>query len=351
MVGIVIVRTAARSPPGPPRSPARWPGPDVRIEAAGGDAGRRPRHRRRPRARRDRRRRAGRRRRSCSATSAARSSPRAPCSTATANGHVRLVDAPLVEGAVAAAVPPRRAWRWTTSRSRGGGLRCQQALRRPSRCRPASTCTPARPRSSCAPRWASGAHRRRPPATREADAKSLLSVLALGAKGGTTLRLRADGDDAPVAVDALAGCVAGLTTSAATVGGLGARSARARAASRPRASSAADRSRASRRRARRRRSARRRRGRRAAAPAPGPTPPRRRPRRRARRARAARTRAAIAREHARVVRRRRRRARSGRCRATACGQVVGADREEVGRGGELARPRRPRRRLDHRAER
>jgi phosphotransferase system HPr (HPr) family protein len=45
---------------------------------------------------------------------------------------------------------------------------------------------------------------------RDADAKSLLSVLALGAKGGTALRLRADGDDAPAAVAALAGRVAGL---------------------------------------------------------------------------------------------------------------------------------------------
>jgi phosphocarrier protein HPr len=43
---------------------------------------------------------------------------------------------------------------------------------------------------------------------REANAKSLLAVLALGAKGGTALRLRADGDDAPAALDALAGCVA-----------------------------------------------------------------------------------------------------------------------------------------------
>ena len=41
---------------------------------------------------------------SCSATSAARSSPSAPCSPAGENGHVRLADAPLVEGAVAAAV-------------------------------------------------------------------------------------------------------------------------------------------------------------------------------------------------------------------------------------------------------
>jgi phosphotransferase system HPr (HPr) family protein len=46
--------------------------------------------------------------------------------------------------------------------------------------------------------------------SRDANAKSLLSVLALGAKGGTPLRLRADGDDAPAAVAALAGCVAGL---------------------------------------------------------------------------------------------------------------------------------------------
>ena len=46
---------------------------------------------------------------------------------------------------------------------------------------------------------------------READAKSLLSVLARGAKAGTTLRLRADGDDGPVAVEALGRCVAGLT--------------------------------------------------------------------------------------------------------------------------------------------
>ena len=46
---------------------------------------------------------------------------------------------------------------------------------------------------------------------RAADAKSLLSVLALGAKAGTTLRLRADGDDGPVALEALGRCVTGLT--------------------------------------------------------------------------------------------------------------------------------------------
>ena len=48
---------------------------------------------------------------------------------------------------------------------------------------------------------------------READAKSLLTVLALGAKGGSELRLTADGDDAGPAVDALADCVVGLRES------------------------------------------------------------------------------------------------------------------------------------------
>jgi phosphotransferase system HPr (HPr) family protein len=45
---------------------------------------------------------------------------------------------------------------------------------------------------------------------REANAKSLLGILALGAKGGTTLRLAADGDDAGAAIDALSGCVVEL---------------------------------------------------------------------------------------------------------------------------------------------
>ena len=43
-----------------------------------------------------------------------------------------------------------------------------------------------------------------------ADAKSILAVLALGATGGTLLKLSADGDDAPAALDALAACVSGL---------------------------------------------------------------------------------------------------------------------------------------------
>ena len=46
---------------------------------------------------------------------------------------------------------------------------------------------------------------------RAADAKSLLAILALGAKRGSTLRLTADGDDAVAALDALTGCVAGFT--------------------------------------------------------------------------------------------------------------------------------------------
>jgi phosphotransferase system HPr (HPr) family protein len=42
---------------------------------------------------------------------------------------------------------------------------------------------------------------------RVADAKSILAVLALGAVGGTELRLTGEGDDAAAALDALAACV------------------------------------------------------------------------------------------------------------------------------------------------
>jgi len=45
---------------------------------------------------------------------------------------------------------------------------------------------------------------------RSADAKSLLAVLALGARGGSTLTVRAEGADADAAVAALAALVAGL---------------------------------------------------------------------------------------------------------------------------------------------
>jgi phosphotransferase system HPr (HPr) family protein len=50
---------------------------------------------------------------------------------------------------------------------------------------------------------------------RDADAKSLLSVLALGAKAGTSVRLRADGPDAAAAVDGLAELLAGLVETPA----------------------------------------------------------------------------------------------------------------------------------------
>lgn len=50
---------------------------------------------------------------------------------------------------------------------------------------------------------------------READGKSLLSILALGAKRGTRLGLRAEGADSADALDALSGCVAGLVETPA----------------------------------------------------------------------------------------------------------------------------------------
>ena len=43
---------------------------------------------------------------------------------------------------------------------------------------------------------------------REANAKSLLAVLALGATAGTPLRLTASGQDAAIALSALGKCVA-----------------------------------------------------------------------------------------------------------------------------------------------
>jgi phosphocarrier protein HPr len=45
---------------------------------------------------------------------------------------------------------------------------------------------------------------------READAKSLLSVLALGATGGTEIGLRAEGPDSAAAVEGLTALVEGL---------------------------------------------------------------------------------------------------------------------------------------------
>lgn len=45
---------------------------------------------------------------------------------------------------------------------------------------------------------------------KEADAKSLLSVLSLGARRGTSVRLRAEGEDAGAAVETLAATLAAL---------------------------------------------------------------------------------------------------------------------------------------------
>jgi phosphotransferase system HPr (HPr) family protein len=49
----------------------------------------------------------------------------------------------------------------------------------------------------------------RPPGG-DADAKSILSVLGLGATAGTTLLVRADGEDAGAALGALAESLAGV---------------------------------------------------------------------------------------------------------------------------------------------
>jgi len=46
---------------------------------------------------------------------------------------------------------------------------------------------------------------------REVDAKSLLSVLALGARGGTELRVSASGPDAGAALEELSACIATLS--------------------------------------------------------------------------------------------------------------------------------------------
>jgi phosphotransferase system HPr (HPr) family protein len=45
---------------------------------------------------------------------------------------------------------------------------------------------------------------------KEADAKSILSVLALGAEGGSQIRVRAEGEDAEAALQAIGDWSAGL---------------------------------------------------------------------------------------------------------------------------------------------
>ena len=69
---------------------------------------------------------------------------------------------------------------------------------------------PVRRRCSFAPRCASSSKIVVAANGREADAKSILSVLGLGATAGTTLLVRADGEDAAAALDALAESLAGV---------------------------------------------------------------------------------------------------------------------------------------------
>jgi phosphotransferase system HPr (HPr) family protein len=45
---------------------------------------------------------------------------------------------------------------------------------------------------------------------KEANAKSVLAVMALGARGGSLLHFRADGEDAEAALEALTDCVTSL---------------------------------------------------------------------------------------------------------------------------------------------
>ena len=281
VVGIVIVSHSADLASGLADLARQVAGPEVRIEPAGGgadgglgtDGGPRARRSSAPRPATAS---------SSSATWAARSSPSATCSS-DGNGVVRLADAPLVEGAVAAAVvasAARSSTTWSQAAEEARGAASSETLVAPDRRRPPRA---ARRRVRA---HGDGVHARIVVGAgdREADAKSLLSVLALGAKGGTTLRLRADGDDAARRRRA-PGCVAGLrephdrASAARPARDLVASeaAARARAAGSPRGRARGPSARL-RRRGRRRRSARRRPARRAAAARPGRRRPRRRPR-------------------------------------------------------------------------
>ena len=77
--------------------------------------------------------------------------------------------------------------------------------------RPAWTCTRGQRPTSSGRQWDSARRSRWGTGEREADAKSLLSVLALGAKAGTEIRLTAVGDDADAAITALRERVATLS--------------------------------------------------------------------------------------------------------------------------------------------
>ena len=128
------------------------------------------------------------------------------------NGSVRLVDAPIVEGAVAAAVTASAAMPLDDVGPIGGGGPWRRQALRPSSWLPPAVDLHARPAADFV-RAAMGfaADVQVAAGDREASAKSLLSVLALGAKGGTELRLTASGEDAAAAVEALSGCIATLS--------------------------------------------------------------------------------------------------------------------------------------------
>ena len=127
-----------------------------------------------------------------------------------ANGHVQLVDAPFVEGALAAAV----------ASSAGGPIASViEAAEGPAVSTnsetvvelPAAVDLHARPAAN----FVRAAMQFDADITvaadgREADAKSLLAVLALGARGGSTLRLSAEGSDADRALEDLTACIGSL---------------------------------------------------------------------------------------------------------------------------------------------
>ena len=185
-----------------------------------------------------------------------------------------------------------------------------------------------------------------PPASARSTRRACSPCSRSGPRRGTPLRLRADGDDAPVALDALAGCVAGLASSARRV-----RSAAERPApTRGRGVAAAHAARAPTR---------------AAPTLSSPTP---RPtssgtsgglRRRlaadldaiSRAAAAARAVAAIAASTRGSVAAAAAPPPKRSAPSTACGEVVRADREEVRGGRDRGGGGDGRRRLDHRAER
>ena len=125
--------------------------------------------------------------------------------------RVILADAPLVEGAIAAAATASIGGDLDArGRSRTGGLGCPQALRRSHAAHasalPDGVDLHARPagaliRAAAAVR---GVDHARAPARRRPTPKSILQVLGLGATGGTEITVSTAGADASDALDAIA---------------------------------------------------------------------------------------------------------------------------------------------------